>query len=122
MEENSLETRQEVATKIRDRYPDRIPVIVEKAPNTNAPDILKKKYLVPQDLTMGKFMFEIRKHMPKLRSEDSIFLFVQKSILPPPYSLISAIYEKHKDVDGFLYITYSGENTFGLFELLEGDC
>jgi GABA(A) receptor-associated protein len=23
------------------------------------------------------------------------------------------IYEKYKDEDGFLYITYSGENTFG---------
>jgi hypothetical protein len=28
-------------------------------------------------------------------------------------SLMSDIYEEHKDEDGFLYITYSGENTFG---------
>lgn len=28
-------------------------------------------------------------------------------------SLMSAIYEEHKDEDGFLYMTYSGENTFG---------
>jgi GABA(A) receptor-associated protein len=26
---------------------------------------------------------------------------------------MSSIYEEHKDEDGFLYITYSGENTFG---------
>ena len=26
---------------------------------------------------------------------------------------MSSIYEDHKDEDGFLYITYSGENTFG---------
>jgi GABA(A) receptor-associated protein len=26
---------------------------------------------------------------------------------------MSAIYEEHKDEDGFLYMTYSGENTFG---------
>ena len=26
---------------------------------------------------------------------------------------MSAIYEERKDEDGFLYITYSGENTFG---------
>jgi hypothetical protein len=27
--------------------------------------------------------------------------------------LMSSLYEEHRDEDGFLYITYSGENTFG---------
>jgi len=29
-------------------------------------------------------------------------------------AIMSAIYEEKKDEDGFLYVTYSGENTFGL--------
>ena len=29
-------------------------------------------------------------------------------------STMGAIYEEHKDEDGFLYIAYSGENTFGM--------
>ena len=28
-------------------------------------------------------------------------------------ALMSAVYDEHKDEDGFLYIVYSGENTFG---------
>lgn len=28
-------------------------------------------------------------------------------------SSLLSLYEKFKDEDGFLYITYSGENTFG---------
>jgi len=28
-------------------------------------------------------------------------------------AMMSSIYEEHKDEDGFLYMTYSGENTFG---------
>ncbi|CAK9168490.1 unnamed protein product, partial [Ilex paraguariensis] len=28
-------------------------------------------------------------------------------------AMMSAIYEENKDEDGFLYATYSGENTFG---------
>ena len=31
---------------------------------------------------------------------------------------MSSIYEDHRDEDGFLYITYSGENTFGHQELV----
>lgn len=31
----------------------------------------------------------------------------------PSGSLMSAIYDERKDEDGFLYVTYSGENTFG---------
>lgn len=31
-------------------------------------------------------------------------------------ALMSSIYEDHRDEDGFLYITYSGENTFGALD------
>ena len=35
--------------------------------------------------------------------------------------MMSAIYEENKDEDGFLYMTYSGENTFGfLWEVESG--
>lgn len=30
-------------------------------------------------------------------------------------AIMSAIYDEKKDEDGFLYVTYSGENTFGDF-------
>jgi GABA(A) receptor-associated protein len=39
---------------MREKYQDRIPVIVEKASGGDIPDIDKKKYLVPTDLTGGK--------------------------------------------------------------------
>ncbi|KAK6083286.1 autophagy protein 8 [Seiridium cupressi] len=71
----------------------------------------KKKYLVPADLTVGQFVYVIRKRI-KLSPEKAIFIFVDE-VLPPTAALMSSIYEEHKDEDGFLYITYSGENTFG---------
>lgn len=110
--EHDFEKRKEVAEKIRAKYPDRIPVIVEKAPRSDAPDIDKQKYLVPADITVGKFVYEIRKHM-RLNPEQAIFLFVNDT-LPPTQALMSHIYEKNKDTDGFLYVTYSSENTFGI--------
>ena len=68
--------------------------------------------MVPADLTVGQFVYVIRKRI-KLSPEKAIFIFVSNNVLPPTASLMSAVYEEHKDDDGFLYITYSGENTFG---------
>lgn len=41
------EQRKEESSKIRDKFPDRIPVICEKAEKTDIPAINKNKYLVP---------------------------------------------------------------------------
>ncbi|KAK9924538.1 hypothetical protein M0R45_032903 [Rubus argutus] len=80
--ENPFEKREAEAARIRMQYPDRRPVIVERAKKSDVPEIAKNKYL---------------------------------NILPPNAALMSAVYEEHKDEDGFLYITYSGESTFGTF-------
>jgi hypothetical protein len=56
-------------------------VIVERAEKTDIPDIDKKKYLVPADLTVGQFVYVIRKRI-KLSPEKAIFIFV-KNVLPP---------------------------------------
>ncbi|KAI6672800.1 hypothetical protein NL676_000706 [Syzygium grande] len=106
-----IERRQAESARIKEKYPDRIPVIVERAEKTEVPDIDKKKYLVPADLTVGQFVYVVRKRI-KLSPEKAIFVFV-KNILPPTAAMMSAIYEENKDEDGFLYMTYSGENTFG---------
>ncbi|RKP05965.1 autophagy protein Atg8 ubiquitin like protein [Thamnocephalis sphaerospora] len=110
-DEHPFEKRKAEAERIRQKYPDRIPVICEKAERSDIATIDKKKYLVPADLTVGQFVYVIRKRI-KLSSEKAIFIFVN-DVLPPTAALMSAVYEEHKDEDGFLYITYSGENTFG---------
>ena len=75
------EKRKSEASRIRDKYPDRIPVIVEKADKSDIVDIDKKKYLVPADLTVGQFVYVIRKRI-KLSPEKAIFIFVN-NVLPP---------------------------------------
>ena len=113
---NSTEKRKSEAERIRAKYPDRVPVICEKADRSDIPDIDKKKYLVPADLTVGQFHYVIRKRI-KLAPEKALFLFCSNSI-PPNAALMSTVYEEQKDEDGFLYIQYSGESTFGFEEFL----
>ncbi|CAL9245615.1 unnamed protein product [Arabidopsis halleri] len=110
-EDHDFEKRKAEALRIRDKYPDRVPVIVEKSEKSDIPNIDKKKYLVPADLTVGQFVYVIRKRI-QLSAEKAIFIFVD-NVLPPTGAMMSTIYEEKKEEDGFLYVTYSGENTFG---------
>jgi GABA(A) receptor-associated protein len=85
---------------------------------------------VPSDLTIGQFVYVIRKRI-KLSPEKAMyvdyyvlitrFIFIN-DVIPPSSSLLSQVYTEHKDEDGFLYpvylansryIVYSSENTFG---------
>lgn len=110
-EENTCEQRKEESRKIRLKYPERIPVVVEKHPKTSIPDIDKRKFLVPNDISVAQFMWIIRKRI-QLPPHQAIFLFVGR-VLPQTSASMGQIYEDHKDEDGFLYIAYSGESTFG---------
>ena len=106
-----LQKRIDEAVYIMKKYPDRVPVIIEKDDSSEIKVIDKKKYLVPVDLTIGQFIYIIRKKI-QLPPEKAIFLFIN-NILHPISSLMSQVYEDNHDADGFLYIVYSGENTFG---------
>jgi len=95
--------RQQESNKIRQKYPDRIPVIVQKVEGSQIEKIDKRKYLVsvanidlflcfeinkywlsniiqvPADITAAQFMWIIRKRI-NLPSERAIFLFVDKMV------------------------------------------
>ena len=110
--EHPFENRLAESSRIREKYPNRVPVIVEKTETCkNVPKLDKKKYLVPEDLTIGQFMYVIRKRIV-LTPEKAIFMFVNKQLLPTG-AVMATVYEEQKDKDGFIYFTYSGENTFG---------
>lgn len=110
--ERTFEARTTEAEKIRSKYPDRIPIIVEmRGGSKNVPAIDKKKFLVPSDLTMGQFQYVVRKRI-KVDPTTAIFMFVNGKIMAG-HTILSQIYEDNKDEDQFLYVHYTGENTFG---------
>ena len=97
--------------RIKNKYPNRIPIIVEKKKDSELPDIDKSKFLVQEDMIINQFIYIIRKKI-NLKPNEAIFVTINNQMCISNQSL-SEIYDKHKNDDGFLYITYSGENAFG---------
>ena len=79
-DEFPLESRVSESTRIRSKYPDRVPCIVEKAEKSDIPNIDKKKFLVPCDLTIGQFVYVIRKRI-RLRYLCLLILVLKKLYL-----------------------------------------
>ena len=114
---HTFEDRCAESRRVKTKHPSMIPVICERVRNTRTsqdvlPYIDKKKFLVPKDLTCGQLMYVIRKRV-SMPAHSALFIYVDEGILPSTSQLVSQLSTEHEDPDGFLYFTYSGENTFG---------
>lgn len=108
----SLKERKRQSEVVLRKHPDRIPIIVEKdKTSVHIPSIDRCKYLVPKDFSMGQLLYVVRKRI-KLDPEKALFFFVG-GVLAPTSALLSELYDKHKDADNFIYVSYCGENAFG---------
>tara|TARA_B100000902_G_C27119105_1_gene817696 strand:- start:258 stop:578 length:321 start_codon:yes stop_codon:yes gene_type:complete len=98
--------------KLIEKYPNKIPIIVRKYDKEkNLPSINKSKYIVPKEMNFTNFIYIIRKRI-NLSSEKAIFITINDKLCPSN-DTIGEIYDNYKNEDGFLYMNYSSENTFG---------
>jgi len=97
---------------ILEKYPDRVPLIIQPSKtDRDAYPIDKSKYITPRDLTLLQLQQIIRKRI-NFPPEKAMFMFINNKIYPIT-SIIGPVYDTNKDSDGFLYITYCQESTFG---------
>lgn len=109
---HSFTERLRQATTVKQKYPDKLPIICENQ-NPEKRDIdYKIKYLVPKDFTVGNLIYSIRKNIV-VSQEKSIFIFIDNNVIPRSTDRIIDIYNEYRDDDMFLYIVYCHENTFG---------
>lgn len=113
MRVNPLDKRKQIASKILDNYPDRVPIILGRGELRSTPEISRNKFLAPSDLMFTKFILEVRRHIPSLDSTTGLFFFLRNNTIVPFSLTMGEIYYRYKSSDGFLYITYTVENTFG---------
>lgn len=99
--------RKQESEKIMDKYPNRIPIIVE----SKTFELDKHKYLVPKNLTVGEFHLVLRKRI-NIKPEEAIFLLINNKA-PMINSKMEDIYEEDKSDCGFLFIIITKESVFG---------
>jgi len=108
----NFEERKKQVDGIIKKFPDRVPVIIEKEENCKSvPQIDRNKFLVPDYFTMAELIHIIRTKIT-LTSEKAIFVFINNELVNTS-KLVREVYESHKEHDGFLYVKYASENTFG---------
>lgn len=110
--QHSFDKRKIESSKIRQKYMDVVPIIVEKAGSKDVQQINNTKFLIDKHVTVDKFLFQIRKQL-KINSSEAMFLFVNNHVIPSNSDRMETLYQEHADADGFLYITYCLENVFG---------
>jgi len=96
---------------VKEKYPKYIPVIVR--PKDKSIQLLRYKFLVNGEITVGQFMCIIRKKIRNIKSSDALFLIVNNSLIPSVH-LLSLVYTQQVDKEtNMLFFTLCNENTFG---------
>ena len=107
-----FEERFDEVQRIKKKYPHHIPVICEKERNANClNNCMKYKYLLNRNMKMCEFVYIIRNKI-NLSPEKGLYFFIN-GVIPAMNEIIGTLYMHHKSNDGFLYMKYTSENTFG---------
>ncbi|XP_075426176.1 microtubule-associated protein 1 light chain 3 gamma-like [Ascaphus truei] len=108
-----LDSRIHEVTRVRNRFPCKIPVIVERDHREKLlPALQKIKFLVPQEMTLGQFVTMIRCRLP-LSPSLALCVLVSGRRLASLTMTMSQVYSANHDQDGFLYMTYMSQDMFG---------
>ena len=93
-----FENRIKEASRLLEKYPERVPVIIERSENSKHLTIIdKNKFLVPKELTMSQLLWVIRKRM-NIRREQAVFLLSDSGTIFNSTEHISSVYENNKDL------------------------
>ncbi|XP_003385572.3 PREDICTED: microtubule-associated proteins 1A/1B light chain 3C-like [Amphimedon queenslandica] len=109
----SFASRKDEVASIRSKFPNKVPVIVERyQKEKDLPILDKTKFLVPEELTLSQFVTIIRNRMG-LTSTQAFYLLVNNKSMASMATTMSDIYDTEKDEDGFLYMVYASQEFFG---------
>ena len=101
----------EEGKKFIEQIPGKIAVVFEDASNGIKKGMKSIKY-INKELRLPQFISQFQKKL-KLNSEDALFFLVKGKNALVGNLTFQEIYDKFKDKDGLLYITYARELVWG---------
>jgi GABA(A) receptor-associated protein len=103
-------TKSEIMS-VRQKYPEHIPILVKTKDKTI--ELQNPKFLVKKDITVGQFLFSLRKRCIRgLNPTEAIHIFINDK-LPPTSATLSTYYQNEKNDNDMLEVFICKENTFG---------
>ena len=113
----SFKDRIQISNRLKEKFPNRVPCIVEKNVSWGTrklPHMERKKFLVPDDMKLSHLITIIRKRI-SLPEGSALLVTVgtENPSMPTVQSRISDLNNTYGTDDGFLYVQYGIESTFG---------
>ncbi|XP_015187804.1 PREDICTED: microtubule-associated proteins 1A/1B light chain 3B-like [Polistes dominula] len=99
---------------IKKRYPNKIPLVVERLPGEkHLPTLHNAKFLIPDFLSVAELIKILRLKL-QLNPSQAFYLLTNsnKSLVSGGMTMLQ-LYQREQDEDGYLYVLFASQEVFG---------